>query len=243
MSCWVQHMRQTSNKRQRQERPWKQARADWIEGELCHNCGNRLAAEIHEIARGVSSRPIAYADPDTWLRTCRECHDGPLSESSKEAIKRQILKKFDAVCAAVCNAKGWADDGDYFGRCFGSKGMTYRNEKGQPFSKWKPAEKFEFVFARDFPEYWSYHMPEYQFDITRSWRMDYAWPDVFVSVEIDGFGWGHQAQQHLAANHEKQNAAMLQGWRVLRYCSRQLGSMAGVEDAVEEAVRLMADAG
>jgi len=114
-----------------------------------------------------------------------------------------------------------------------------RNEKGQPFSKWQPAEKFAHVWDQD-----GIHPAEREvvFDDTRKWRFDFAWPAVRVGVEIDGFGYGHQAQQCMAADNEKANAAIELGWKVLRFNSRQLGSKQGVVEAVELVNRVLCEA-
>ena len=117
-----------------------------------------------------------------------------------------------------------------------------RNAFGEPFSRWKPADKFLWVWNEE-------GLPggqpqlEYEFHEDRDWRFDYAWPELRVAVEIDGFGYGHQAQQHLANQNEKQNAALLAGWIVLRYNSRQLGSKQAVSDAVEEVARVLCQRG
>lgn len=108
---------------------------------------------------------------------------------------------------------------------------TVRDAQGKPFSKWKPAEKFAHVWREQGLEGDDLET-EYEFHPTRRWRMDFAWPSQMVAVEIDGFGYGHQAQQQMAADNEKQNAAVSLGWKVFRFNSRQLGSRAGVEDAV-----------
>jgi len=101
------------------------------------------------------------------------------------------------------------------------------------FSKMKPTEKFaakwgEFGLKDGEPE------TEFLFDSGRKWRFDFAWPRQKVAVEIDGFGFGHQAVDRLAENHAKQHAAVVNGWRVLRYTSRCLGSKQKAADAVEQ---------
>ncbi len=106
------------------------------------------------------------------------------------------------------------------------------------FSKLQPAEKFarkwtERGLEGGDPE------PEYTFSVERDWRFDFAWPVAMVAVEIDGFGWGHQAQQCIAKQNEKQNAAIEMGWTVLRYTSRCLGSHAKTEAAVEQVCRVI----
>lgn len=114
-----------------------------------------------------------------------------------------------------------------------------RNEHGKPFSKWKPAEKFAYVWRE-----YGIHPAEREvvFDEVRKWRLDFAWPLVRVGVEIDGFGYGHQAQQCMAEDNEKANAAIERGWKVLRFNSRQLGSRAGVVEAVDQVNRVLCGA-
>ena len=117
-------------------------------------------------------------------------------------------------------------------------GVVY-NAAGLPFSGWKPAEKFAHVLADMFPVISEECDKEYEFSTNRKWRFDFAWPSEMLAVEVDGFGYGHQAQQHMAVDNEKQNAAVASGWRVLRYNSRQLGSLAGCRDAVDQVCSIL----
>ena len=117
-----------------------------------------------------------------------------------------------------------------------------KNAKGQPFSKWKPAEKFAYVLAKEASDVAEFCSREVLFDSRRQWRFDFAWEPVRVAVEIQGFGFGHQAQQHMAADNEKANAALEQGWRVFRFDSRLLGSRKGVSDAVAQVVEFICKA-
>ena len=110
-------------------------------------------------------------------------------------------------------------------------GTVIRNAAGKPFSKWKPAEKFEWWY-RENGRFVGHMVEEHQFNERRKFRFDFAWPEVKLGVEIDGFGYGHQAQQQMAADNEKANSAVLLGWRVLRFNTRQLGSKLGVAEAV-----------
>lgn len=119
-------------------------------------------------------------------------------------------------------------------------------EKPRAFSKLKPAEKFARKWqevAEDGGEM-SGGEPvlEFAFSDSRKWRFDFAWPTLRVGVEIDGFGYGHQAQQAMAADNEKQNAAVELGWTVLRYNSRQLGSHGSTEEAVRQTCRVLLNA-
>ena len=116
-----------------------------------------------------------------------------------------------------------------------------RNETGQPFSKWKPAEKFAHVWEREGIA--GPMVQELEFSKDRKFRFDFSWPYAMCAVEIDGFGFGHQAQQQMAADNEKANLAIELGWRVLRYNSRQLGSRRGVSEAVEQVARVLCGVG
>lgn len=67
--------------------------------------------------------------------------------------------------------------------------------------------------------------PEYTFHPHRKWRFDYAWPLHKVAVEIEGgaFTQGrHTRGAGFIADMEKYNAAVLLGWRVLRFVPDEL---------------------
>jgi len=69
---------------------------------------------------------------------------------------------------------------------------------------------------------------EYRFHPKRRWRFDLAWPEQKVAVEIEGGGWV-RGRHHRPAGYrqdcEKYNAAVLMGWRVLRYTPDMLSKM------------------
>ena len=59
---------------------------------------------------------------------------------------------------------------------------------------------------------------EYRFHATRRWRFDYAWPSHKLALEVQGgiFTEGrHTRGGALLKEHEKLNAAAIDGWRVL----------------------------
>lgn len=70
---------------------------------------------------------------------------------------------------------------------------------------------------------------EYRFHRTRRWRFDFAWPDKKIAVEVEGitrYGKNangsirlgrHQTAKGFKGDCEKYNAAIFEGWRVLRY--------------------------
>ena len=56
---------------------------------------------------------------------------------------------------------------------------------------------------------------ELRFDASRKWRFDFAWPDQALAVEIEGSG--HRSIVTFRKDTEKYNAAIAQGWRVMRF--------------------------
>lgn len=63
---------------------------------------------------------------------------------------------------------------------------------------------------------------EHRFDEQhgRKWRFDFAWPDHKVALEVEGgvfSGGRHVRGAGFKADCEKYNAAVMQGWRVLRF--------------------------
>ena len=61
---------------------------------------------------------------------------------------------------------------------------------------------------------------EYVFAPPRRWRFDFAFPDRMIAVEIDGGTWingRHNRGAGYAKDAQKYNAAVIHGWRVLRF--------------------------
>jgi very-short-patch-repair endonuclease len=62
-------------------------------------------------------------------------------------------------------------------------------------------------------------VPEYRFDMTRRWRIDFAWPAHRVGLEVDGAIWKagrHTRGSGWLKDTEKLNRAACLGWRMLR---------------------------
>lgn len=88
-----------------------------------------------------------------------------------------------------------------------------------------PAPEREFHFAKS---------------IGRKWRFDFAWPADKVAVEIDGgifMRGGHNRGVQFTEDCEKLNAAVVLGWRVLRYTTRDMEKRP--VQAVEEVASLI----
>jgi len=78
---------------------------------------------------------------------------------------------------------------------------------------------------------------EYRFHPSRKWRFDFAWPAAMLAVEIEGGSWiagRHVRGRGFEADCEKYNAAVLLGWRILRFtpamveCGEMLHCIAGI---------------
>lgn len=68
---------------------------------------------------------------------------------------------------------------------------------------------------------------EYQFAPDRKWRFDFAYPFAKVAIEIEGVthkSGRHQRPAGYAADCEKYNAAVVNGWRVLRFTGDMLNN-------------------
>lgn len=66
---------------------------------------------------------------------------------------------------------------------------------------------------------------ELRFHPTRKWRLDYAWPEARVALEVEGGVWTrgrHTRGAGFLADMEKYNAAAVAGWRVLRCAPQNL---------------------
>lgn len=78
---------------------------------------------------------------------------------------------------------------------------------------------------------------EYRFHPTRKWRFDFAIPELKLAVEIEGRG-RHQTVDGFRKDCEKYNAALLLGWRVLRFpatdCKQVFRWVSVVKQAVEK---------
>lgn len=63
-------------------------------------------------------------------------------------------------------------------------------------------------------------IPEYKFHPDRKWRIDFAFPDVKLAIEIEGAVWAFGRHNHpmgFIKDMEKYNALTELGWHLLRY--------------------------
>ena len=78
---------------------------------------------------------------------------------------------------------------------------------------------------------------EHRFHDVRKWRMDFAWPDLLIAVEVEGGTWAggrHTRGAGFEKDCEKYNTAALLGWRVYRFTSSMIKSGRALE-TIEEA--------
>lgn len=84
---------------------------------------------------------------------------------------------------------------------------------------------------------------EFRFHPTRRWRFDFAFPEHRLAIELDGMGrgrkkGGHQTAVGMRNDREKANAAVLRGWRVLRFLSADRANACAWVSMVHEAIGL-----
>ena len=66
---------------------------------------------------------------------------------------------------------------------------------------------------------------EVRFHPTRRWRLDLAWPDLWLAVEVHGGVWSrgrHTRGLGFTEDRAKMNEAQLHGWRVLEVTTDQI---------------------
>ena len=68
---------------------------------------------------------------------------------------------------------------------------------------------------------------EYRFSTDRKWRVDYAWPDVKLAVEVEGGAWingRHNRGFGFLSDMSKYNEMTLAGWSLLRFTPGMVNS-------------------
>lgn len=68
---------------------------------------------------------------------------------------------------------------------------------------------------------------QFRFHPKRKWQFDFAWPERKLAVEIEGgtySGGRHTRGKGFEGDCEKYNAALLLGWRLLRFTGKMVNS-------------------
>lgn len=63
---------------------------------------------------------------------------------------------------------------------------------------------------------------QHKFHKTRMWRFDFAFPKIYLAIEIQGYGRGHISYSGMAKDHEKYNTATKEGWSIIFLMSKDL---------------------
>jgi hypothetical protein len=81
---------------------------------------------------------------------------------------------------------------------------------------------------------------EYRFHPQRRWRFDFAWPEKWLALEIEGGLWvngRHSRGSGAIADLEKYSEAAILGWRILYATPAQLRNMTAL-DRIQRALAL-----
>ena len=79
---------------------------------------------------------------------------------------------------------------------------------------------------------------EFKFHPKRKWKFDFAYPDKLLAIEVEGGTWikgRHTRGQGFENDCEKYNAAVMLGWKVLRYTGKMIESGEAINQ-IEEAL-------
>jgi len=80
---------------------------------------------------------------------------------------------------------------------------------------------------------------EFKFHPERRWRFDFAWPYFKLALEVDGGIWirgGHNRGAQMLKTWEKENTAVVMGWRILRCQPKDL-CLTSTARMIKEALR------
>lgn len=75
-------------------------------------------------------------------------------------------------------------------------------------------------------------VPEYIFHNIRKWRIDFAWPEEKIALEIEGgifVGGRHSRGAGMQADFTKYNEAALLGWRIFKCVPKDLCKTATIQ--------------
>ena len=73
---------------------------------------------------------------------------------------------------------------------------------------------------------------QYRFDKVRRFKLDFAWPDLKLGVEVNGGTWvksGHTTGGGLDRDYQKNNLCQLGGWRMLIFNKRMIEDGTAIE--------------
>lgn len=77
---------------------------------------------------------------------------------------------------------------------------------------------------------------EYRFHPIRRWRWDFAYPESWVAVELDGAIWvsgRHARGSGILSDMDKYNAGLLLGWKPFRFSASHVKSGEAIQTILE----------
>lgn len=95
------------------------------------------------------------------------------------------------------------------------------NKRGTSKASGYEAAIVAYCRSRGYPE----PEPEFRFHPSRKWRLDFAWPEEHLAVEVHGAVWNqgrHTRGKGFTEDREKMNEAALAGWCVLELTTQQI---------------------
>lgn len=120
--------------------------------------------------------------------------------------------------------------------------------KGKHLSRKDPETQLASIISVLGPEALAGRPPvrEYRPLQTRRWRLDFAWPELRLGIEVQGGIRARGPSGHKGSGHvrdmEKINALQLAGWIVLQFpTERIIRDPMGVAMEIQEAIRLRRD--
>ena len=83
-------------------------------------------------------------------------------------------------------------------------------------------------------------MPERQYLIVedKAWRLDFAWPQFMLAIEVDGGNWIRGSHTR-ASDYVRRRAIVGHNWRCYSYHTDELASAEGLREVVAEIVGLV----
>lgn len=88
-------------------------------------------------------------------------------------------------------------------------------------------ERFDSRFEEQFEEIWKGHsrypiVHHHIVKTERTWEIDFAFPDLRIAIELQGYGGGHTGYLGMLRDIEKYNSLTILGWTVIYFMSTHI---------------------
>lgn len=97
--------------------------------------------------------------------------------------------------------------------------------------KYKPTnDAYDSKFEEDFHILWKTHsrypiIRHHKVTISRTWEIDFAFPDLRIAIELQGHGGGHLDYLSQLRDITKHNDLLLAGWTMVYFMSKHLNDV------------------